>query len=154
MWADGSDYQVKVYSRSDTSIAGMSDAFTIGGQSITVTAPNGGETWLTGSAQTLTWTAVGDPDDEVKIELLKGGTLDHVIEYIVSASDGSFAWTVPEGQTAGADYTVHIYSRTNPGIEDTSDADFTIAKPAIALTAPERRGVVGGRFGADRLLDG
>ena len=60
---------------------GRSNAnFTIGGGSLTVTAPNGGETWPIGSSRTIQWTSTGLTGN-VKIEVSRnGGTswaLDH-----------------------------------------------------------------------------
>ena len=39
---------------------------------LTVTSPNGGETWIIGSTHTITWDYSG-PDRHLKLELLKGG---------------------------------------------------------------------------------
>ena len=94
--------------------------------SITVTVPNGGEIWAIGSTQTIRWTYVGNPGSFVKIELLKGGSFNRAIASFVPVTAGSFNWKVPSNQTAGADYTIRITSRTNAAYTDTSDANFTI----------------------------
>ena len=39
---------------------------------ITVTSPNGGETWQRGTSHTVTWSYTGSPGSNVKITLLKG----------------------------------------------------------------------------------
>ncbi len=43
--------------------------------SITVTSPNGGETWVHGSTHDITWTSSVDAGSNVKIELMKGATV-------------------------------------------------------------------------------
>ncbi|HDP94801.1 MAG TPA: hypothetical protein ENN40_05505, partial [Candidatus Aminicenantes bacterium] len=44
------------------------------GQSITVTAPNGGESWAVGSTQTITWTTTDISSGKFRIFLLDGTT--------------------------------------------------------------------------------
>ena len=51
---------------------------------ISVVAPNGGEKWEQGSTYTIAW---GDNiDDNVKIELYKGGTLKEVLEESIESN--------------------------------------------------------------------
>ena len=38
---------------------------------ITITSPNGGETWLKDSTHDITWTSSGNTGSNVRIELLK-----------------------------------------------------------------------------------
>ena len=100
--AEGADYTVRVYSRDDPSIEDVSDApFTITRPALTVTSPNGGESWELESEQTITWSVSGDVGTEVRIELLQAGALVRVIEYIAASADGSYAWTVPAGPARG-----------------------------------------------------
>jgi len=59
---------------SNPSVSDVSAAtFTVGGGSITVTSPNGGE-WPIGSTQTVTWTSSW-LDGNVKIQLSRDGVL-------------------------------------------------------------------------------
>jgi hypothetical protein len=101
--------------------------------SITVVAPNGGESWRLGTAQTVRWSYAGAIGSTVKIELLKGGLLYGSIAGVVTASARQFAWTVPNNQTPGTDYRVRVTSSS--GYTDTSDANFSITNPvAMSLT--------------------
>ena len=62
-----------------------------------VTTPNGRETWVAGSTQTISWSYTGSPGSYVKIELLKGGVLNLVISSsssIGSGGSGSYAWII------------------------------------------------------------
>jgi len=108
--------------------------------SITLTTPVGGENWTRGTDVTLSWNYRGDPGPQVRIELLKGASLNQVIlenAPIGFASSGFFVWTIPFDQDPGADYRVRITSVSNPTYNDTSGAAFLISAGApITLTAP------------------
>jgi hypothetical protein len=138
--AQGTDYTVKISSVSNPLISDISDAtFTInagGGTTMTVTAPNGGETWIAGTNNTITWTS--DIIGNVRIALLKGGVQYALIASMVP-NTGTFNWPMPATIVSGTDYTVKISSGTNPLVSDVSDADFTIngvAPTTITVTAP------------------
>jgi YD repeat-containing protein len=61
---------------------------------ITITSPNGGEYWETGSIHDITWTTIG-PVGNVKILYsLNGGSSWSTI-VSSTPNDGSFTWTVP-----------------------------------------------------------
>ncbi len=139
----GSDYTVKVTSTTNSAYNDTSNAnFTIVGPpppTITVTSPNGGESWTAGTAYPITWTYTGSPGTYVKIELYKGGVFNKTIASSVLTSSGSKSWTVPSTQTSGSDYTVKVTSTTNSAYNDTSNANFTIVgppPPTITVTSP------------------
>jgi outer membrane protein assembly factor BamB len=94
---------------------------------ISVTAPNGGQTWKRGSTQTIMWIYSGSPGSNVKIDLLKGSTVNRVINAstpIGSKGSGTYSWKVPAAQATGADYKIRITSTT--GKTDMSNAVFAI----------------------------
>jgi len=95
---------------------------------ITVTSPNGGETWIRGNTYAITWTWTGSPGAYVKIELLRGQTVVGTITSSTS-NDGSYSWTIPTTQTAAVDYFVRITSTSNPTIGDSSNYRFGITGP-------------------------
>ena len=100
--------------------------------SITLTSPNGGESWQPGGDVTITWTYTGDPGSNVMIELFNGMYLDSTITGITSIGDsgiGSFRWTVPENQVLGSNYKVRITSKANPLVSDLSDNPFYVNIP-------------------------
>jgi hypothetical protein len=106
--------------------------------SITVTSPNGGETWPTGSVQTIRWTYTGDPGASVKIDLQKGGAVNQAITSstsIGSNGSGSYSWTVPASQEAGSDYRIRVTSTSNGAYTDTSNNDIAIVA-VITVTSP------------------
>ena len=60
-----SEYSIKIVSACDTNIFDFSGTFTVGCDINSIVSPNGGETWETGSSQTITWT--GSTNENVKI---------------------------------------------------------------------------------------
>jgi hypothetical protein len=95
--------------------------------SITVTSPNGGENWKRGTTHTITWTNVGNPGSNVKIELLKGTSVNRVIASNAT-NTGSYNWKIKGDQSTGTTYKVRITSKTNPQYTDMSDGTFTISR--------------------------
>ena len=108
----------------------MNVQFGLPANTIQATYPNGGENIYLGSTQTITWGA--NITGNVKIELLKGGSLNSVLS-ANEPNDGSYTWSVSAGLPAGSDYTVKISSVDNPAYTDSSNANFTITtQPTLA----------------------
>jgi len=102
--------------------------FTVQSSDMIVTAPNGGEQWGRGETRAITW--VSSLGGNVKIELLKGGSLDATI-VTNTPNDGTFDWAIPGTQVAATNYSVKITSIESPTKSDTSDANFSII-PTLA----------------------
>lgn len=103
------------------------------GGSITVSAPNGGESWCGGTSQNITWTSSGVTT--VKIELSSdGGSTFSSLATGVTASAGTWAWNIPSGQQAGNQYKVKITDESNASVNDLSNANFTISQ-GVSITA-------------------
>ncbi len=92
---------------------------------LTVTSPNGGESWARGSTHSITWSSVGNVGSNVKIELMQGGSVYFVITES-TPNDGSFSGTIPAGTPVGANYRIRITSTSNPAITDNSNANFSV----------------------------
>lgn len=88
---------------------------------IVIDSPIGGETWYTGSTRQIQWH--GGLSSNVRIELLKGGSLERVI-IADTANDGAFDWAIP-AELAGFDYRIRIASVDN-FYTAASPATFTI----------------------------
>jgi hypothetical protein len=101
-----------------------------GTASVTVTAPNGGESWAGGSAHNITWTSSGVTS--VKLEYTLDGTTWSTITSSTAASAGSYAWTVPNSASTAAKVRVTDAGGT---ATDVSNAAFTItsATPANVI---------------------
>jgi endonuclease/exonuclease/phosphatase family metal-dependent hydrolase len=89
---------------------------------VQITAPNGGETWPSGSAQVITWTASNVTS--VSVELSTDGDVWTTLAASTSAASGQLAVTVPATATTTAKVRVTSVAGGTPS--DTSDAAFTI----------------------------
>jgi photosystem II stability/assembly factor-like uncharacterized protein len=102
--------------------------------SLTVQSPNGGESWSTGIANTITWGTAG-LGGNVAIEINRDyptGTWSSIASS--TANDGSHSWTVLGPATTNARIRVRHLTETTAA--DTSNANFTIAMPSITLVSP------------------
>ena len=102
-------------------LSGFNVAF---GATISLTSPNGGETWTAGTTNAITWTS--DVTTNLRIVLLKNGAQIAVIAGAIP-NTGSFNWAIPAAIISGSDYTVKISSCLAPSVFDVSDANFTIS---------------------------
>ena len=93
---------------------------------ITITSPNGGESWQPGSTYNITWN--DNIADNVKLELYKDGTYDSTISSS-TPSDGSESWTVPTTLASGSDYQLRITSLSDSSVYDDTDNDFSVTLP-------------------------
>ncbi|MCH7226945.1 M6 family metalloprotease domain-containing protein [Haloferula sp. A504] len=105
-------------------------SFTVDDVDMVLTAPNGGETWFVDGTHEITWAST--LGGNVRIELLKGGSLDSTIA-VSTVNDGSHTWMVPGAQALGSDYRIRVTSVESPTKSDESFGDFTIAQDLIAL---------------------
>jgi hypothetical protein len=132
--AADTEYTVKITSVDNASVFDISDSnFEIFEGMITITLPNGGESWLAGTTHAITW--LDNINENVKIELFKGGFLHSVIDALTS-SDGNYFWNIPFTLETGSDYTVKITSVDDPSITDSSNANFTIVGNQVTVTSP------------------
>lgn len=94
-----------------------------GATSLTVTSPNGGETYAAGSTIDITWTASGVETITVQFSTDNGISWSPV-RYNRSASQGTVAWTVPAIPTTQG--RIMINNVNDAGVNDISDGTFTI----------------------------
>jgi 5-hydroxyisourate hydrolase-like protein (transthyretin family) len=121
----GTDYKVRITSTSKSVTDSSNSNFAIVAGTLTVTTPNGGQSWKRGTVHSITWSKSGSPGSYVKIELLKAGAVNRVITSS-TANDGSYSWTIPSTQTAGTNYKIRITSTTYSSIKDSSNSNFAI----------------------------
>jgi len=89
--------------------------------SITVTSPNGGESWPLMSTHAVTWTQTS-LIGTVTIDLHKGGSFRKTLG-TADATAGTFSWFISPSEPIGVDYRVVISQGL---ISDSSDADFSL----------------------------
>ena len=100
---------------------------------IAVTSPNGGENWITGTTQTITWTSAG-LSGQVKIELSRDGGTTWKTIIFSTPNDGSQPWKVTGQATTEA--RIRVVSVTNRAVLDVSDANLSIGLPSITVVSP------------------
>jgi hypothetical protein len=117
------DYCVSAYN--DCGESGQCcDEGLIATEAVTVTAPNGGEDWIVGSTQSITWNSTCM--DSVKIEYSTDAGSNWITEAEkVPAGPGSYSWTVPTAPSE--DCLVRICDAADGSPCDQSDGLFTIS---------------------------
>jgi len=108
---------------------------------ITVTSPNGGETWQVGTAHSITWSSQGlTAGDILNIYLISAGQTPYIIASSVSPTVNSYIWTIPTTISAGTNYKIEVYdAKTGVVLQDLSDNYFTITsstQPSVTVTSP------------------
>ena len=101
----------------------------ISSSSITVTSPNGGETWQRGTSKTVTWSYTGSPGSTVEIVLVKAGIEVGTIiasTSIGSGGTGSYTWPISTSGLTSSDFKVSVQSISQPTVTDTSNNYFTL----------------------------
>lgn len=106
--------------------------------SITVTVPNGGETFYPGFPLPMNWTYTGNPGTTVNIDVIKGGSTLKTLTGIPigSGGSGSYSVTIPSATPLGDDYQIRVFSASNSSCNDISDGPFTISGPTITIIEP------------------
>jgi len=126
--------RIRVTSVSDPEDVDTSDQdFTIGGGKISLTSPDGGDTWPIGSLQAIQWTSSGFTG-KVKIELSRDGGTTWKTLVGSTANDGEHVWKVTGAATTEA--RIRVSSLVDSGAEDTSEAYFRIGGGTLSLTSP------------------
>lgn len=110
-------------------------------ESIQVTYPNSyNDYWAPGAVQEIKWNSTGLANKSVKIELLKNGAVNQVINAnypIGSSNPSTISWQVPQTQLEGNDYRIRVTTvNYNPEITDLSDYNFHIMKRTVTVTKP------------------
>jgi hypothetical protein len=101
--------------------------------SITVTSPNGGETWAAGSTRTITWNSTGVIGD-VSIEVSRNGGASYESIAAPVPNTGAHAWAV--SGPASSQSLVRVISVNNTAVRDTSNTPFEIAEGSVAVSSP------------------
>jgi hypothetical protein len=105
--------------------------------SVTLGSPNGGENWLVGSVQDITWTAT-DNTGVTSVSLFystDGGVNWERIDEGLGNS-GSYPWTIPDAPSTTVRVRVVAYNEDGMSGEDQSNSTFTIAQSCSRPPAP------------------
>lgn len=101
---------------------------------VTVTSPNGGEFWDSGTSRTIVWSTGETCGGSVRIELLRDGAPCRQIT-ASTANDGSYSWVVEPCDGLEEGYAIRVVDLSS-GNSDESDAVFTIPICGLELTRP------------------
>jgi hypothetical protein len=129
--ANGDDYTVRIVNTA-TSNTDDSAPFVIV-HDLSVAAPNGGEVFVAGANNTITWTPAYAGG--VSIQLLDSGTPVATIQS--NTSGGSYAWNPPLLTYAGTSFTVRVTTAAAPSKTDDSNATFAILNPPQNVAATD-----------------
>jgi hypothetical protein len=129
-------YYVRAYATNNEGLDyGGEIQFTTLSPSITLTSPNGGETWLHGATENITWTCDMMPGELVKISLIKpNGVFLKKIADNVNADLGTHAVFIP-ASLPERDYKIKVDVK-GLAATDMSDAPFSVASPYITVNSP------------------
>ncbi|MBK6765852.1 MAG: matrixin family metalloprotease [bacterium] len=139
-------YYIRVYQGTTNAVQLYTLSFTISNANVptvTVTQPNGGQVYSTGSSQTITWTSANITGN-VNIELNRdypGGAWESVVAN--TANDGTQAWT-PTAPITQANCRIRVTSINSPAATDESDASFTVFVPDLVVVRPNGGEVLAG----------
>jgi len=109
------------------------------GQGITVTMPNGGESWIVGNKHPVHWNWEGTITN-VEIAYSTDGGGNWLLIASSTSNDGDYLWTIPN--TVSTNCFVRVASVANPAINDLSDGSFTVARPTIDVKKPDGGNVI------------
>jgi len=105
--------------------------------SIKVVSPNGQEKWERGNTYQIRWNTT--IEDNVKIELLRNGTVFSTLEKSLPNS-GAYQWDIPEDLELDTSYQICISSVNDTNSRDKSDLPFSIQRnSALLLTSPDHQ---------------
>ncbi|SFE80253.1 Ser-Thr-rich GPI-anchored membrane family protein [Thermoflexibacter ruber] len=129
-------YTVRVISLADANQQGSSEPFAIlSPPTITVTAPQGGETWQKKKTYDITWQS--GVAGNVRIDLLKNNVLTQTISNSTPNANRKFTWEVPTNIPSANDYRIRVSSLSLTNVIGQSQANFTIADAdSIRITNP------------------
>lgn len=127
--------RIRISSLDSLNVADTSNAnFSMILPTITVSSPNGGETWGIGSSQSIQWGSA-NLTGNVTITLSRdGGTTYPETLATNTANDGTEGWTVSGPPTSQG--RVRVASVSVAGVADESNAHFSIVTPTITVTSP------------------
>lgn len=98
-------------------------------QALQLLAPNGGESWESGSIHEVTWATSGVAVARIEYRNDPGAAWQRIAD--VGGQAGAYSWTVPPDATAHA--AIRVYDLWDGDPLDASDGEFTIANPALAV---------------------
>ena len=109
--------------------------FSILAPTLTLTSPNGGENWISGHSEDITWLSEG-VSGTVTLEYSTDDFTSEIVEIVSGTeNDGTHTWgSLPFIDSSTV--KVRVKSDINISLFDDSDANFAITPPWIQVTSP------------------
>ncbi len=127
-------YYWRVKTMSEYGISDWSEIWTFiaAPEFITIKVPNGGETWFNDNKRKIIrWESnTGTP---VKIELLRDGKVELLIEEAFMSHTGAYAWVIPLSVQNDSAYKIRVTSVADNKLIALSEQNFTIKDPAATI---------------------
>ncbi len=108
-------------------------SFTATAPYVSVSSPNGNESWQRGYQYFIKWST--NIKDAVRIDLLKGSKPVTMIKDSV-VNVGAYAWTIPSTMTPDSTFKIRIRSVADSSVFGTSSATFAITSVATGIEKP------------------
>lgn len=126
------DCKIWITSTSDYSIADVSyGEFTIYQPEVTVLSPNGGERWLMGTEQSISWDIPYGEPVRLEYSVDNGSSWETIYD---STKSHTVAWTLPN--VISDECLVKITNIRHPDYFDISDTTFSIYETGVTVTSP------------------
>jgi hypothetical protein len=125
---------VRISDFNNPSTVDFSDApFSIvSSQTLTLTSPNGGETWLGGTTHSVVWSSNDIASVKLEYSLNNGSTWTAIASSIPSS--GNYSWTVPD--LSATSVLVRVSDASDGSPADVSNGVFSIVGASLTLTSP------------------
>lgn len=149
---DNQSQTVKIRIREKTAPAGrdttacvqaMSNTFKIVDPYVTITSPNGSESWVVGDVRDITWTKTGTVGASASLEWSRDNFLSdvHSITADCPIAAGVYSWTITsdviEAGATSASLKIRIKDNSKPTRYDDSDEALTvISEPVAKVISP------------------
>ena len=134
--AESDTVTVKIYDTNRGATTDTSNEFEIAPPSITITAANGGESWIIGTEHEVTWYSVGTITEPLVLSYTPDGSNWNTVSAFDGDNDDSYMWTVPDDYAAGTAKIKFVDDSSPTARSDESDASFTISLPTISVDTP------------------
>lgn len=127
---------IVIVDSSNNNLFDANDYFSIAAPTVTLTYPNGGESFHTGDKVTISWQSAGLK--QVAVYYSTDNWSSQIqITLNVNASNGSYEWTVPDLNSSTC--SIGLIGDGNFDYQDVSDGYFSVTpgtKPYLQITAP------------------
>ena len=118
-----SDYQIRIASLINSIVSDTSDFFTITARQIAITSPDGGEVWVVGTTENITWASENTIDVKIELSINNGASWSTIVAS--TSSTGIYPWLVEISQPS-IQSLIRISDVIDININDQSDNVFTI----------------------------